>query len=377
MKKLVLAFALVACNKTVSHPSHMPDAPISTIDSPMSTIDSPMAAPPTAIVAAGDYTAGHPGVLGALDLTTMTMTPMAGPAGAVGDDPMLRVAGGNLYIVNRADGNNVTILDAATRGFVEQLATGAGSNPQDVAVSGSTLYVPVYGGAGVAVLTRGSTTIDMIDLSANDPDGKPNCVSAYLVGHDLYIACELADDANFFTPRGPGKVFVYDTTTSSVTATVTMQTNNPFGVFHKLPGGDLAIPTVDFGTGTGCVERITTGASPASAGCIVNNSDLGAAYVNRLEVYGNTMWMSWTSADYTKATVQAYSLSLGMLATPALTPASEIAGDVAVCPDGSVVIADQTMNASGVRVYRGGAEVTTAPLAAGLPTKSANALVCY
>jgi hypothetical protein len=378
MKKLafVVPVILAACSPTYVEIKPKPDASGGTADAP-GMVDSATPAPPVAIVAAGDYTAGHPGVLGALDIDTMTMTPMAGPAGAVGDDPMLRAYGGNIYIVNRSDGNNVTILDASTRMFVDQLSTGAGSNPQDVAVLGQTLYVPVYGGAGVAVLTRGSTTIDTIDLSSYDPDGKPNCVSVYLVGTDLYIACELADDSMFFAPRGPGAVFVYDTTMGTVRAMVTMATKNPFGVFHKLENDDLVIPTVDFSAGTGCVEKIMVGMTPTSGGCVVNNSDMGAAYVNRIEMYGNTMWMSWTASDYAHATVQAFSLSLNTLASPALTPSTEVAGDVAVCRDGTVVIADQTMNASGVRVYKGGSEVTTAPLSAGLPTKSTNALVCY
>jgi hypothetical protein len=377
MKTLLATIILVAaCNGSSSYPTkHKPDAPGTTPDAAVA-VDSPVPATPTAVVVAGDYTAGHPGVLAVVDVAAGTITTNAAPAGSVGDDPLLRVSGGNLYIVNRADGNNVTILDASTRALVEQLGTGAGSNPQDVAVQGNTLYVPVYNGAGVAVLTRGSSTIDTIDLSSYDPDGHPNCVSAYLVGNDLYIACEMLDDA-IFTPRGPGQVFVYDTSSHMVTTTVTMQTVNPFGVFHRLPGGDLAIPTVDFGSGTGCVERIVTGNSPASGGCIVTDTEIGAAYVNRVEVAGDALWMSWTAPDYAHATVQVFSMANNTLATPALTPASEIAGDVAVCRDGTVVITDQTMNASGVRIYSGGIEVTTAPLAAGLPTKSTNALACY
>ena len=38
---------------------------------------------------------------------------------------------------------------------------------------------------GVPVLTRNSTETHIIDLSADDPDGKPNCNSVFVVGTDL------------------------------------------------------------------------------------------------------------------------------------------------------------------------------------------------
>src|SRR5262249_12324940 len=98
-----------------------------------------------AVVVAGDFNPGHPGVLRTYDPATGMVHSNAGPALAVGDDPVLRHFGHELFIVNRADGNNVTILDDRTLAFADQLGTGAGSNPQDVAVVGDKLYVPTYG----------------------------------------------------------------------------------------------------------------------------------------------------------------------------------------------------------------------------------------
>src|SRR5690349_8386996 len=103
--------------------------------------DAPMG-PSTAVAVAGDYTAGDPGIMSAVDVDTQTVTKNVAPQGAVGDDPMVRHFGSELFVVNRADGNNVTILDARTFALVEQLSTGAGSNPQDVAVRGNQLFVP-------------------------------------------------------------------------------------------------------------------------------------------------------------------------------------------------------------------------------------------
>jgi hypothetical protein len=344
--------------------------------------DAPIdAAPalPTAIVAAGDFNIGHLGTLAAVDIRSATITPNAAPAGAVGDDPVLRVFGGELFVVNRNDGNNVTILDARSRELVTQLATGANSNPQDVAVKGDTLYVPVYGGAGVVVLTRGSTTITTIDLSVDDPDGSPECVSAAVVGDKLYVACELLDTS--FSPRGPGKVYVIDTASNLVVRALTMQTENPFGVFRSLPSGDLVIPTINFATSEGCIEKIQTGANPTALGCIVDNATAGG-YISRVDVQSNgpngdtIWWLAVTSFDSSHGTLRPYDATTNMVGD-AWSSTSEIIGDVAACPDGTIAVSDQARASSGVRLYAHGNEITTSALAVGLDTSSANALVCY
>jgi hypothetical protein len=343
---------------------------------PVAQVDAPVAVE-TAVVGAGDFTSGHFGVLATVDVRGVAVVHNSAPQGAVGDDPVLRAAATELYVVNRADGNNVTILDATTRALITQLATGAGSNPQDVAVSGDKLYVPVYGGAGVAVLNRGQTTPVTLDLSVDDPDGHPECVSAAVVGDRLYVACELLDQN--FAPRGNGRVYVVDTATDRVVQAITMQTPNPFGVFQVLPSGDLLIATINFATNGGCIEKITTGANPTSA-CVVDNATVGGV-VSRIDVQprtggGTLLWLVVTSFDFAHGTLRSYDLEANMLSAP-LSPATEIVGDLAVCPDGTIAIADQAKNASGVRLYRDGTETTTAVLTVGLPTKSANALVCY
>jgi hypothetical protein len=337
------------------------------------------AAPPQAIVVAGDYVPGHPGVVSAVDVIARTITRGIAPEGAAGDDPMLRQYGSELFVVNRSDGNNVTILDAGTHALVEQLATGAGSNPQDVAVQGNNLYVPVYGGKGVAVLTRGMTTIGTIDFSADDPDGKPNCVSAYFVGDQLYVACELLDDtASPPAPRGPGKVYVFNPGTEQLMNIVTMQNKNPFGVFTQLPSGDLAIPTVDFSNNTGCVEKITTGASPASGGCIVTNTQLHG-YAAGLAVQANVMLLSVSGFDFMhpSSNLQGYDLGTNDLWPAPISPTTELVTALATCPNGDIVVTDAASQGGGIRIYSGAAEVTTAPLAVGLATANANALACY
>jgi hypothetical protein len=74
---------------------------------------------PTAIVAAGDFNPGDPGVLATVDSQTKAVTKGVAPAGAIGDTPQLRLFGSSLYVINQGDGDNITILDASSISLVD------------------------------------------------------------------------------------------------------------------------------------------------------------------------------------------------------------------------------------------------------------------
>jgi hypothetical protein len=351
-------------------------------------VDAPPG-PPRAVVVAGDFQPGNPGALSLLDMTSKVVSQKVGPALAVGDDPVLRHFDGELFIVNRSDGNNVTILDDQTLALKEQLGTGTGSNPQDVAVVGTRLYVPAFGGKGVVVVTRGSTAIKEIDLSADDPDGKPNCNSAYRVGNDVYVSCELLDNTGMFLPpRGPGKVYVIDTANDAVKTTLTLTTKNPFGLFEQVPptapnAGDLLIPSVDFADGSGCIERIKPGASPSALGCLVTNTGANGlgGYASRIafQIDGPVaiMWVA-IPTTFPKAELRVFDMGTASLWAGALNPTTQVVGDLAFCPTGDTVVSDTTMNVNGLRIYGASTiETTTAVMPVGFVPSSSHGLACY
>lgn len=387
---VVFSVCIAACGDNLEPP----DPPVdSGIDAAPARVRAVVVTP------SNNFTPGQPGILSVLDLATRTVTIGAGPAMAVGSDPVLRKYGDELFIINRAE-NNITILDAGDLHLVEQLGTGANTNPQDVAVVGGKLFVATFGNKGMIELTRGSTATLELDLGTDDPDGKPNCHSVYRVGSDLYVSCELLDDTNVnLPPRGMGKVYVIDPVTRMIKHTVTLANANPFGLLEQLPehapnAGDLVIPSVNFATGAGCVERIAVGASPASSGCMVTNAQLGN-FASRVDFYApeftgpvtgsaivipQVMFAVVPKSTFDGSNLRRLYLADNTLDPDSVNPSTQAIVDVAVCPNnGGLVMSDApsspSAGAGGLRIYA--PSDTSAPLPVGLKPASSHGLVCY
>ena len=375
---LLALLVLAACGED----ENILPPPIDAAETP--PIDADTTPRPTGVAVTGDFNVT--GILSTIDVRTATPTRNA-LAGVAGGEPWIRRFGEELFIVNRAGGNNVTIVRRSPLGFVDQFGTGAGSNPQDVAVVGDKMYVPVFDAmGGLRVINRTTRAMTTIDLGALDTDGKPNCISAYAVGTKVFVACDIFD-ANF-VPRGAGKIAVIDTTTDTVSTMFDLANANPFGRFVRSPessmfGGDLLIPTVPALTSytNGGLERVSVGATPAANGFAVTNATL-AGYVAAADIdpEGETLWIAAfaLNGDFSNnfGRLRPITLSNGTLGE-AVSPTAQLISSVAACPAGSVLAGDITYGASGVRIYKEGAEQTTAVIDIGRPVNAPNGLLCY
>jgi DNA-binding beta-propeller fold protein YncE len=328
-------------------------------------------ATPRAVAVAGDFTA-PPGTIGALLVDSLTVQ-QGLIAGVVTDDPQLRKLGGKLYVINR-DTNNITGIDATTFAVLGQLGTGAGSNPQDVAVVGDTLFVPVLGGTGVVYGKLDDATFTAIDLASavGDPDGHPDCTSAIAVGTDVYVGC---GDLDNFSPRGNGVLVVIDATTKTVRTHVALPVPNPQAL-SKMVGPDIVITTYD--AAAGCTIKVTPGATPTAA-CLTMNSALGGQPI-AFDVSGTTLWFAYSAADYSHSWARSYDTTTATYAATQLTPDTQAITDIAACPDGKVIVMDAPFGAAkpgGFRVYHGTSELTTAALPLGIKPVYGGATVCY
>ena len=213
-----------------------------------------------AYAVSGDF--ASTGVFTAIDVASKAVRTNA-LAGVAGGDPVLRQLADEVMIVNRDSGENVTVLGGAPLALIDQYGTGGGSNPQDVAAVGGKLYVPALGTAGVVVIDRATRATHTVAI-AGDPDGVPDCVSAYAVGAQVFVACGLLDEN--FAPRGDGLVAVIDSTTDTVTATVRLPAPNPVGLFARTPSGALVIGTAPSFTDftTGCLAEVAVDGAHAT-----------------------------------------------------------------------------------------------------------------
>ena len=385
---VVTVLGLAGCESFHSGNYVQQDAPPPEIDAKNVDAHIPV---PRALATTGDFGSPGTGVLSKLEVGDMSMSTNIAPGSAQGD-PVIRQVGNRIYVINRYGSNNVTILDAKTLTLVEQLSTGADSNPQDVAIVGTKLYVPALGTAGVVVLTPGSPTTTTIDLATalGDPDGQPDCVSAYAIGNYVYVACDLATN---FQNVMDSKIAVIDTTTNTVVGQVVTPHKNPLGFFSRAPSvapysGDLLMPLGPnlYGDLTeGCVARIST-TSPTSptATCGVTNATLGG-FPNRVAVDAehNKLYVAVVSdfgysAPFTPINeLREYDLATQTMVAAPLSASDQQIIDVQVCPGGDVVAVDQKMNAGGLRVWRNGTERTTAAIAIGRPPSATDGLACY
>ena len=310
------------------------------------------------------------GVFSKVDLPSLEVTQNLA-AGVASMDPVIRVFGDNAYIINRFGFDNVTIVDLDTGTLVDQISTGAGTNPQDVAVQGDKIYVAALGSGDIIVLDAANpmATPGAIDISSYDTDGLPDANSIYRVGDTLFVTIGVLDDT--FTSTA-GKVILIDTTNDQVQGDFDLVYNNPFGVLQ--PHGDeelIVTTTEDFGAGNGCVERITATGTEGSAGCLVENSALGG-YATTYRSDGDLVHLA-VSTSFTEAKL--VTVLDGALDDTSMTAAGVQPTDIEVCPTGHVVVGDAT--GGGLRIYGGdGTELTTDVLDIGQPPDFTNGLFC-
>ncbi len=127
----------------------------------------------------------------------------------------------------------------------------------------------------------------------------------------------------------------------------------------------------------GCVEQISTDASPSVLPCLVKNAVLGGT-VSAIAVESLATYLAVITFD--AESVETGSLRAidaeGSLAPQPLTAENEVVTDVAFAPSGHLVYADQAAN--GIRVYdlARRAEATTAAIGMGLPPVPSGGIVC-
>ncbi len=180
---------------------------------------------------------------------------------AVGRNPLgLAVTpdGTRVYVANSAD-STVSVIDALARKPASPPTIGVGANPHGVAVSPD--------GKHVYVTNLADDTVSMIDVSVT-----PNTIATVGVGSKPY-GIAVSGGLVFVTSSGASTVSVIDTANANRVSTVTVG-HNPIGIdvnpssgaVYVVNSGDRTVSVIDVGGGVAGLKvtnTITVGISPS------------------------------------------------------------------------------------------------------------------
>ncbi|MCX8071939.1 MAG: hypothetical protein N3C12_05755 [Candidatus Binatia bacterium] len=329
------------------------------------------ALPPVAFVTATDFQTGGFALVDAEPPFAVQPTT---PARRLGADPVARVFGRRVYVVNRFGSDNLQVLDAAG-GFrsVVQCSTGNGSNPQDIAFrTGVVAYMPLLARPWVLKVNPHPASdcsdfvLGQIDLRAFvDADGSPEANQAAVVGERLFVTLERLEN---FSPVRNGTLVVVDTRTDEVTGAVELSAPNPFGMTKGLTvrGDSLYVSLVgQFGVADGGIEAVNLETLRAS-GLLLNEEELGGDVTDFVLVDEDLGYAIISRPDFATSLVR---FSLRRRQVETIVPASDGLSDIEASNRGYLFLTDRNLHRPGVRVFRtfDGVELTPAPLFTGLP----------
>ena len=128
------------------------------------------------------------------------------------------ITGGRAFVLNRTRGSILPV--DAKNGYApgQEISTGAGSNPHDIIISGSSAYVSLYGSASIAVLDAATLSKKgSIDLSKHCAGTAtiPFADRMYLDGTNLFVSAQRYTD-NYYSGIGTSQILVIDTQTNTV-----------------------------------------------------------------------------------------------------------------------------------------------------------------
>jgi len=285
------------------------------------------------------------------------------PASTIAGDAVIRPLGERLVVLNRFLADNVQILDPS-RGLrtVLQCSTGAGSNPHDLAlIAPDKAYVTRYDLPRLLIVDPSARACGRfergsIDLGPfADADGLPEMNQVVVDGGRAFVTIQRLNRRRAFEPTGPGRVLVIDLASDSVVAELPLTGANPFGdasgIVHEPGTGKLVVGSVGkFGTiGDGGLQRIDPVTLTVEPGFYVSEAALGGD-ITDFVLASPTRGYAIVQARNERNVLVRFDPS-GVEAPQELLSRSGFLPDVALAPDGTVWVADQTLPAPGLRVF--------------------------
>ena len=164
---------------------------------------------------------------------------------AIHSDAVTYYRGGDdIFILNRMMRDNLQVIDRRSLLTVMQIAFPALSNPYDIAVKDSLLYVAFYGLDKILIYAQGDGSPQgEIDLSAyaDSADGFAEASALRFVEGDLYVLTANLDSKTHGPPMPPHLLKI-DIASRQVTAALELPFRNPASLTYDSAAGRFHIP---------------------------------------------------------------------------------------------------------------------------------------
>ncbi len=345
----------------------------------------------TAFVTTTDFTTGSYFTIDLTDLTPSGDLPST--AGIIESDNSAAYFNGKVYVINRGNFSNITVLDTADlTTAVSQFSTGNGTNPHAMAfVSDTKAYVSLYGADYILIVDptdQGNEVKGQIDISAfADADGIPEASPMVIVGDKLFVAVQRLDRDAWFAPTDASYLVVIDTATDEIVDVdpstpdvkdpiVLTGTNPQFMRYDEGLGKIVVSETGGYGAQDGGLETVDP-ATYEAEGFFVTEEALGGdvgdfALVDGTRGYAVVTLPSWANDVAVLSKGDAGWEVTGTLGMPgAFIPS------LALDSTGRLLVPDRTAENPGVRIFDADGEVTTEPIRSGEDSLPPNVIVVY
>ncbi len=322
-----------------------------------------------AFVVTTDYSTGS---FSTIDLSTLTTN--AG-IGAIHSDAVALRANGILYVINRLGQDNITVYNPADLSTpVRQFSVGNGSNPQVLVLITPTKAYVTLNEKDYILIVNPQTGLELgrIDIASYaDVDGIPEAGPAILYNGGVYVALQLMDRNNFWTPSPQGKLLKINAATDTIEGSMDLALGNPGTLwYHRRRSQLLAgcAGTYISNEDGGIVAVNTT--TMTSEGVLIRESTLGGNLdLGNFVMADSSKGYAIVSDESGNQVLVSFNLNTGAKLADVFAPASGFSLSNIAIHNGLLYVCDRTLTAPGVRIFNAldDSQITTAPINVGLP----------
>lgn len=272
-------------------------------------------------------------------------------------DAVVRYLGGDdIFIINRMNRDNLQVISRHNFKTVLQVALPALSNPQDVAIKDSLIYVAFMSLDKIGVFhQRDGKSEGEIDISAfaDASDQLAEAIDLLFIGADLYVLTQNLDAKNGWVPL-TAHLLKIDVAGKKVVNSLDLPYGNPAAMTYDSASGSIYIPcrgeyaNADWSTKTDGAIIAVKASSLETTDTLATEKDLGGN-VNEVFFYKGKLYMDLSEGASEK--ILAIGLTDGKAVSFATFGAYEVGGMALDAKTATLFVSDRKKDAPRLRSF--------------------------